>query len=312
EYAVRLRRFHSSSPAYGYYDNYYTNTYWYTGNPYNYGTSVYMGYNFWGPSYAVYSYNPSFYWYSSWGWGYDPWYNPYSYNPYNPYGYYGYNPYMNGYYNGYNQGYWDGYHNGYGCGNNNYFNSYDNNSYYYGPRRTTGSNGRDNNQPLASRYVSAIETETQKPFEQTMGRDNNPHMLNTTVSDYYTTKPNKNNPAGQPIYINDGPVDNGNNGNNGINKPTDSRDKPVYNNNNNSEKNQPNPNTKENKPVYREKPVYNEKPAYNTPKDNRKDNNKPSYESKPRNDSPKQNNPSSAPRNQPNKSSSSPSKPPRR
>nr|MBA3972224.1 hypothetical protein [Bacteroidota bacterium] len=81
-YAVRLRRFHNNVGSYGYYDDYYTNSYWYSGNPYNYGSSVYLGYNFWGPSYANYAYNPSYYWYGNQGWGCDPWYNPYGYNPY--------------------------------------------------------------------------------------------------------------------------------------------------------------------------------------------------------------------------------------
>ena len=69
EYSVRLRRFHNNVGNYGYYDNYYTNSYWYTGNPYNYGTSVYMGYNFWGPSYTAFAYNPGFFWSSNLGWG---------------------------------------------------------------------------------------------------------------------------------------------------------------------------------------------------------------------------------------------------
>ncbi|MEO6904025.1 MAG: hypothetical protein ABI315_12890 [Bacteroidia bacterium] len=160
-YAVRLRRFHSNIPSYGYYDNYYTNSYWYTGNPYNYGTSIYMGYNFWGPSYISYAYNPSFYWRNTWGMGYDPFYNPYAYMGYNPY----MNSYMNGYYDGFYHGYYPHY-------SNNYFNSYDKNS-YYGPRN---SSNNTRNESMGDRYMSAVEKETNRPFSETKGRDSNPFI----------------------------------------------------------------------------------------------------------------------------------------
>lgn len=204
-YAARIRRFNNNIYNYGYYDDYYTNSYWYTGNPYNYGSSIYLGYNFWGPSYNNYAYNPGYNWYSGMGWGYNPYGNPYSYNPYygyNPYGSYGgyngynpygsnygYNPYYNGYgggyggYGSYNQGFWNGYYNGFynGYSSNNYFNSYDNNSYYYGPRGTTASNSRTTVQPtMAHRYMSVVEEETHKPFDETKGRLNNPFMVSET------------------------------------------------------------------------------------------------------------------------------------
>ncbi len=206
EYAVRLKRFHSNIPSYGYYDNYYTNSYWYSGNPYNYGTSVYMGYNFWGPSYFSYAFQPQISWYSNWGWGY----NPYSYNPYsyNPYGYYGYNPYMSGYWNGYNDGHWNSHYH-----SNNYFNSYDKNS-YYGPRNASSSNasGRGASEPsMAHKYMNAVETETRKPFEATKGRDNNPYsnpvknatiIKNTDIPDRpATNQPHKNQIGNTPIQL---------------------------------------------------------------------------------------------------------------
>lgn len=177
EYTTRIRRFYNPVYSYGYYDNYYTNSYWYTGNPYNWGTSVYMGYNWWGPSYYSYNYYPSTYWYynSGWGWGTgwgcnNGWgYNGF-YDPWNNYGWgynnwYGWNPYPNyyGYWNGYNNGYYNGWYNGYYSGlyDNNYFNSYDNNSYYYGPRRSPSSNERDggmavNNGTLGERVMSDL------------------------------------------------------------------------------------------------------------------------------------------------------------
>ena len=115
EYAARLRRF--DHPCSGnYYDNYYTNAYFYNGNPMYYGTSVYNSYSFWGPSAYAYSYCPSAYYYynSGWAWGTGMYYG-------SPYGYYdpwmnsgwGYDPFVN-YYPGWNTGYY-GYP--YGCGN---------------------------------------------------------------------------------------------------------------------------------------------------------------------------------------------------
>ena len=44
EYATRMRRFYHPVSNYGYYDNYYTNSYWYNGNPACWGLSVYLGY----------------------------------------------------------------------------------------------------------------------------------------------------------------------------------------------------------------------------------------------------------------------------
>ena len=141
-YSSRLRRFYSPSYYGGYYDPYYTNLYWYDYNPYSWGVSIYVGYNWWAPSW--YYYDPFCYGYYSF---HRPWY-PYSH--YWPYGYgYGWNNYgwgyNHGYYNGYWNGYWDGYYAGNWYGNNYYYNnpyyynSYDNNS-YYGPRGTQSSN----------------------------------------------------------------------------------------------------------------------------------------------------------------------------
>ena len=68
-YSSRIRRFHRPYYNYGYYGNYYTNSYWYSGNPYHFGTSIYYG---WGSPY-----------YDSWGY-YDPFYYSY-YSYYTPY-----------------------------------------------------------------------------------------------------------------------------------------------------------------------------------------------------------------------------------
>lgn len=106
EYAARIKRFHRAT-CIDYYDPFYTNLYFYNGDPYAYGTSIYYGYN----------------WYRPYGYGihigigygfYDPWYSWYGPGYYYGYGYpaYGYYPYHHGYYGGghYYEG--GGYHSG--------------------------------------------------------------------------------------------------------------------------------------------------------------------------------------------------------
>jgi len=183
EYATRVKRFNNNINGLSYYDNYYTNSYWYSHNPYNYGVSVYNGYSWWGSNYNNYSYNPSVSFYNSWGWGYGNQFNN---------GYNGYNPYLSGYTQGYNNGFNNGmYGNYYGYGNpyygyvspfgynygfatpyygynnpyNNgwgYYNSYDNNSSYsYGPRssHTGGNSHRTSNPGITGRRE---ESQSQK------------------------------------------------------------------------------------------------------------------------------------------------------
>jgi len=131
-YAARIRRFHGSGLGFGYYDPYYTNMYWYNYDPWCWGSSIYMGYNWWYPSWY---YRPSFYFGLGWdfgffslGWGYNDWYWGWPY-----YGWGGYGL-------GYHHGYWDGFWHGYWAGNyGEYYNSYDYNSYYYGHRPSRGS-----------------------------------------------------------------------------------------------------------------------------------------------------------------------------
>ena len=198
EYATRVKRFSNNINGLSYYDNYYTNSYWYNKNPYNYGVSVYNGYSWWGPSYNAYSYNPSINFYNNWGWGCTP-----------SYGYGGYNPYMSSYAQGYNNGFYNGmwgnyygygnpYSSPYGYGNsfglgygfvspygygfpyngysnayNNgwgYYNSYDNNSSYsYGPRSShEGGNSHRTSDPSvnsssnSSYYEKYINTVAQQ------------------------------------------------------------------------------------------------------------------------------------------------------
>ncbi len=134
-YSARLRRFYNPV-GWGYYDSYYTNSYWYDYNPSSWGLSIYLGYNWWAPSYAYYS---PFTWGFSFNYGYPSygWCGNYWHNWYSPWysSFYSYNNYWNGYY----QGYWNGYYNGLYSSYNNpyYYNGYDYNSYNH-PVQYTG------------------------------------------------------------------------------------------------------------------------------------------------------------------------------
>ena len=284
QYAVRIRRFHNYCPSYGYYDNYYTNSYWYTGNPYNYGTSIYMGYNFWGPSYYSFAYNPGYGYYSNMGWGYDAWYSPWGYSPYGygGFGYvYGYNPY------GYGYGY-DPY--GYGYNSNNYYNSYDNNSYYYGPRKTTGGNGRVSTQPsLAHRIMDNPEGQAiLSPKDNSRGggneiRNNGEINSNGSINPAFINRPENNNNSGKPpVNDNSRPID-----------PATTYEKPSSNNGNAKPVNPPSDRNQPPVTIPSEKPV--------TPNQNN-DRTRPSETPQPRYDQPKYEQPKSEPRSRPESS----------
>ncbi|NVO20585.1 MAG: hypothetical protein HXX13_12870 [Bacteroidetes bacterium] len=157
-YSARLRRFHDDFYYNNYYSDYYTNSYWYDNNPWNWGVSIYMGYNWWYPSF-----------YSRWGWPYSSW--DYGYNSWGyPYSNYGYGGYSMGYYDGFYDGYWHGNWEG-----NNYYNSYDDNSHHYGRRHSTGSNGmvgqsrRD--QSFAERYENRMAAEKSGTYRNSAGND---------------------------------------------------------------------------------------------------------------------------------------------
>jgi hypothetical protein len=101
-YESRIRRFHRNWAHFGYYDPFFTNSYWYNYNPYYIGSSIYMGYD----PFFSFGYFPGSYY----SWGYRPWaWAHYGYgwgygNPWGLYGnYYGYNA-------GYHRGYWDSYY----------------------------------------------------------------------------------------------------------------------------------------------------------------------------------------------------------
>ncbi len=126
-YAAKMRRFYEPGIGLSYYDDYYTNMYWYSYNPIDWGISIYLGYHWLSPS-LYFGYNP--WWHYSYGYYYNPWY--------------AYYPLYYHYGGGYGHGYWDGYYDG--LYSNYYYNSYDENSHHhYGPmlsRTTTGSDSR--------------------------------------------------------------------------------------------------------------------------------------------------------------------------
>ncbi|HPY81640.1 MAG TPA: hypothetical protein PK548_07375, partial [Bacteroidales bacterium] len=124
-YTSRIRRFHSGYyTGWGYYDPYYTNLYWYDYAPSSWGMSIYLGYNWWWPSYY---YRPYYYGYGYYSYGFDY-----------GWGWGCHRPYWGGYWSGYNHGYYDGYYAGYYAG---YYHNYlDNNrSYFHGHRNRIGS-----------------------------------------------------------------------------------------------------------------------------------------------------------------------------
>ena len=105
EYSSRIKRFRRNNGNYGYYDDYYTNYYWYDYDPYYYGTSIYTSYGWWHPRpwgwNAGWSYYGGWSWGWSWGWG---WTGNYGYCGVGNYGWNGY--YGSSYWNGYNNGYY--------------------------------------------------------------------------------------------------------------------------------------------------------------------------------------------------------------
>ncbi len=116
-YAARIRRFHEPNPGYSYYDNYYTNNYYYEYDPWAYGTSIYSNYyygypGYYGPSVSIgFGYGGfgiGFGWgypYYGWGGSYYGWGWPY-YGYGWGYPYYGYGWGWGGYYGCYNPCYY--------------------------------------------------------------------------------------------------------------------------------------------------------------------------------------------------------------
>lgn len=198
-YASRMRRFQNPVMGTGYYDNYYTNSYWYNQNPNCYGTSIYTSYNYWGqsPQIGIYggnSWGNPYYCnngYNNYG-GYSSWNNPY----YSNYGY-GYQPW------GYNNYYNNPWNNPYVYGNNNnqnwgYYNSYDvNSNYTYAPRQgNSGSNsvrGSYAGMPVPKEFNSEREKLVNAVIEQ---QESTPRFQNSERKVRNTSAANENGNTG--------------------------------------------------------------------------------------------------------------------
>ena len=183
EYSSRIKRFRRNTGNYGYYDDYYTNYYWYDYDPYYYGTSIYSSFNWWNPRNTRWNAGWSYYggwslgW--SWGWGYS--------------GNFGYCGTGNYGYNGwYGSSYWGGHHHHHDYyASNNYYNSYDHNSHYYGKRKRGSSSSsygaRSGGSPLAVKSKTAGKTFGEK-YESAIR--NNPGKYGTNTKS--GTRPLKN------------------------------------------------------------------------------------------------------------------------
>ncbi|MCX7954265.1 MAG: hypothetical protein N3A01_03635 [Bacteroidales bacterium] len=154
-YAARIRRFHGPYLGFGYFDGFYTNLYWYTYDPWDWGISIYFGYRWW-PYYAYYYYPALFY-----VGFYYPWYYYY----WHPYYYYYYDPFFwpcawhspfYSYWHGYFHGYWHGYWNGYydALAYNYYYNSFD--GTHYGPLSDIPTSG--SHRESGGNYYSFVNT----------------------------------------------------------------------------------------------------------------------------------------------------------
>ena len=154
-YSSRIRRFHRNNWGWGYYDPWYTNMYYYTYDPFFWGTSIYAGaWPGWGwnTGWGWNSWNVGFGW-NNWGWGggwNGGWGGGLCWNNWG----WGWN---SPYWNGYNHGYWNGFNDGLIAGGG-YYNTYDPYSgIYYGPRG--GGSATNGGTTIGSGYRSSTFAE---------------------------------------------------------------------------------------------------------------------------------------------------------
>lgn len=215
-YSSRIRRFHRPYSGFGYYDNAYTNYYFYNNDPAYWGVSIYSSYSWWGPG-IYYSYDPwvGSSWGLSFGWSYP--YNSYC-SPvyYHNYGF----PYYSSYHNSYSHGYAHGYSDAY-YGSSGYYNSYDKNSYYYyGPSdsRASSSMNTVTERPLFNKNGGRLSntSSSQRPVKirdsrnsESTGNDDNTNPGRPNRNDTKSTATQIN--AGRPSHNNTGatPVNEG-------------------------------------------------------------------------------------------------------
>ena len=76
-YAARINRFHRGM-GFNYFDDYYTNLYWYTGNPYYWGYNIYYSWDPWYSPWWNSWYYPGWggsHWMVTYGWGWSPYWS---------------------------------------------------------------------------------------------------------------------------------------------------------------------------------------------------------------------------------------------
>ncbi len=286
EYSSRIKRFRTSNRSrYGYYDDYYTNYYWYDYNPNYYGTSIYSSYSWWNPrpwGNIGWSYYGGWNVGWNWGWGWS-----------GNYGYYGSSCY--GWNSYYSPNYWGGHHhhgyNDYYASN--YYNSYDHNSNYYGKRggssNSSGYGGR--NPSSTSGYGGNSGKSFGQKYEAAVKNDNPRGSYSSSSKPLNTGNPR----ANSSVVNNNSGVKN-----NSYSTPrtTSTSSTPIKNNGYSS----PRTTTKSSSETF--KPNNNNKPSYSNPSGN----SKPNY-SKPRTTYNKPKTTYSAPSVKPRQSQPSYSKP---
>ncbi|MCS6818412.1 MAG: hypothetical protein RMJ53_09940 [Chitinophagales bacterium] len=118
-YTSRLRRFYAPTWGCGFWDPWYTDMFFYTGNPWLWGSTIYVNvwprWSWWGPNRSIIIID-SWGW-NRWGWN-DPWWGwgPWAWNGWgwNSWGWFNpWDPWNNwAWYNGYWNGYWNGFYDG--------------------------------------------------------------------------------------------------------------------------------------------------------------------------------------------------------
>jgi len=174
-YSARLRRFQHPYNSFGYYNNYYTNMYWYESNPYLWGSSIYSSLS-WMYPYDNFGWYGNFHMGLSWGFGgYGMGWPSYYGWPYYGMGYYGYNYY----------GYGNGYYNPYYYTNGYYYNSQDSYSEYY---RHRPSNGRNYDHATRAQSTFGEKYEQKYATVRADRNSNNAQRPNSRDSKTFTNK----------------------------------------------------------------------------------------------------------------------------
>jgi len=282
-YQSRFRRFNNNFAGFSYYAPVYTNTYFYTYNPYAWNTNIYYtpyySRNWWNRGVTVnVGWNRGFNNYNPFGFNN---YNPYSFSPYaaytnyyNPFGYNSYSPYA---YNAYGAGYDPCI--GSGAYVNNTYNSdnYYENTYY----GTVPSRTNTNNNATPAAAINRGNQTTYDTYRPTSNynntSDNNVRNNNSSSMPVYGT-PSKS--VTRPATSNANPSKPTYSAPKSVTKPIystpKSTTKPSYSTPNNTVRpsySAPKSNTKPNysKPSY-SKPAQQSRPSYSAPKTNRSNN----------------------------------------